>query len=252
MTGAAGRIGRALRGAIGEAVRELRLLDLESSPGGVESVDLADRRSLEESFVGAHGVVHLGGVSDEADIVDLVTANVLGTANVLEAARRAGVRRVVLASSNRITGMYPVSEFLRPSCPPRPDGFYGWSKVGVEALGRLYADKFGLDVVCVRIGSFERAPTESRHLSTWLSPADALAALLAAMGTDRIENRYAVFYAVSANRHRWWDLGAGRRLGFDPVDDAADERPDLVAVTDGPQAGRFAAADFSLRAQRGR
>src|SRR5690606_22347832 len=121
---------------------------------------------------GADAVVHLAGVPDEAPLADLLEANVLGAHHVLEAARRTGTPRVVLASSNRLTGCYPAARTVSAEAPPRPDGLYGVSKVAVEALGRLYADKFGLQVVCLRIGSLEPEPSEPRHLATWLSPDD--------------------------------------------------------------------------------
>jgi nucleoside-diphosphate-sugar epimerase len=94
--------------------------------------------------------------------------------------------------------------------PPRPDGLYGVSKIAGEALARMYAEKFGLSVIAVRIGSAEDTPQDVRQLSTWLSPGDCRAAFLAAMRARDVS--YAAFYAVSRNSRRWWDLTAGSRL----------------------------------------
>ena len=105
--------------------------------------------------------MHLGGLADEADFHDLAEVNVVGTFHVLEAARRAGVRRVVYASSNRVSGFYPTATRVDVGMPPRPDGLYAVSKVAGEALARLYADKFGLQVASIRVGSFEGAPATS-------------------------------------------------------------------------------------------
>ena len=220
-----------------------------------EVVDVADLEALTALFAGCDGVVHLGGISDEADFHDLATVNVVGTYHVLEAARRAGVGRVVFASSNRLTGSYDTETPVDVDMPPRPDGFYGVSKVAGEALCRLYSDKFGLSTIAIRIGSYGDAPEDTRQLHTWLSRADAVRAFVAAMTTDV---HVAVFYAVSANRDGWWDLAAGEALGFSPQDDASAvagaaslPEPDGTAPAApsgpaGPQGGPYASPEWSL------
>lgn len=258
LTGAAGRIATRLRGELAASVAELRLLDsapvAATHPHEVDGQegDVRDLAALERAFAGAHGVLHLGAIADEADFHDLAEVNIVGTQHVLEAARRAGVRRVVLASTNRVTGFYPSRAVVEVAMPPRPDSFYGVSKVAVEALGRLYADKFGLEIASVRIGSFEEVPTETRHLSTWLSPRDALAALTAAMAAPDLT--YTAFYAVSNNTRRFWDLEAGRAVGFHPRDDAEAHAATLPAhaPTDemGPQSGPYTSGQYTLERQR--
>lgn len=168
---------------------------------------------MESALSGVDCVLHLGGVPDEAPLADLLEANVLGTHHVLEAARRTGIPRVVLASSNRLTGFYPTGHLTGPQEPPRPDGLYGVSKVALEALGQLYADKFGLSVICLRIGSFEQTPTEPRHLATWLSPRDAVGYVRAAL-TAPASTRFTTVYAVSANTRRFWELPATTELDY--------------------------------------
>jgi uronate dehydrogenase len=222
-----------------------------------EVVDVADLEALTELFAGCVGVVHLGGISDEADFHDLATVNVVGTYHVLEAARRAAVGRVVFASSNRLTGSYDTDTTVDVGMPPRPDGFYGVSKVAGEALCRLYSDKFGLSTISLRIGSWGSAPEDSRHLHTWLSRPDSVRAFVAAMTTDV---HVAVFYAASANSEGWWDLAAGEAVGFRPQDDASvvvdGPLPEPAGTVPpeagdspqpaGPQGGPFASSAFSL------
>lgn len=225
LTGAAGRIATSVRPALAEAVGRLRLVDLvavSTEHEREESVaaDLRDPVATREAIAGAEGVLHLGGIPDEAPFDDLCASNILGTFNVFEAARLAGVARCVYASSNRVTGFYPVSAVVGPDLPTRPDSLYAVSKVAGEGLARLYAEKFDLSVIAIRIASFEEAPSDRRHLSTWLSPRDCRAALLAAMRATGVS--YAAFYAVSANTRGWWDLTSGYRLGFHPVDNAED------------------------------
>jgi uronate dehydrogenase len=174
--------------------------------------------------------------------------NVGGTYNVLEAARRQGVRRVVLASSNRTTGFYPVSEAVSSAVPPRPDGFYGVSKVAVEALGRLYVDKFGLSVVCLRIGTFEDEPLEARHLATWLSPRDCVGFVRAALTAPEVS--FSTVYAVSANTRRYWNTTGVPPLGYAALDNAevfADVLAGADVTPETPQSGRYTEVEYTLK-----
>lgn len=256
ITGAAGRIGSVVRAGLRDDVERLVLVDrvalvAESPAEDVRQLDLRDVEAVTAALQGADAVVHLGGVPDEAPLPDLLEGNVLGTHNVLEGARRQGVGRVVLASSNRLTGFYPVSQTVTGEMAPRPDGLYGVSKVAVEALGRLYADKFGLSVVCLRIGSFEDMPSERRHLATWLSPRDCLGFVRAALTVP--DTRFATVYAVSANTRRFWDIEAASALGYTPVDDAEafasgiPEDGDGDGAQDDLQGGVYAGAEYTLR-----
>lgn len=254
ITGAAGRIGSALRGGLRDVAERLVLVDrvslaAQSPAEDVRQLDLRDAEAVAAALEGADAVVHLGGVADEAPLQELLDGNVMGTLNVLEGARRHGVKRVVLASSNRLTGFYPASTTVTPDLPPRPDGLYGVSKVAVEALGRLYADKFGLSVVCLRIGSFEDAPTEQRHLATWLSPRDCLGFVRAALTAPGID--FTSVYAVSANTRRFWDIDSASLLGFTPVDDAetfASQLPEETGTAEHDvQGGAYANPGYTLR-----
>lgn len=249
MTGANGRIGQHLRPHLRERVGHLIVADKEAPDAASDNetataFDIREPEAFSALLKGCDGVVHLAGIADEAPLTQLLDVNVMGTYQLLEAMRRHGVPRLVNASSNRATGFYPTSSVLDDTATPRPDGFYGVSKVTVEALTRLYSDKFGLQVCNLRIGSFEEVPTNAREAATWLSPADACRAFDAAMTTDE---HYAVFYAVSANSHRFWSLEPGQRIGFEPQDDAADILGADVQPDAGPQAGHMASPDFTLR-----
>ncbi|MEU6370265.1 NAD(P)-dependent oxidoreductase [Streptomyces sp. NPDC046931] len=256
LTGAAGNIGSVVRTALRPEAERLILLDRvplrpETDNEDVHTIDLRDAAAVDSALAGAGQVIHLGGVPDEAPLADLLEANVLGTHHVLEAARRGGIERVVLASSNRVTGFYPVSHRTAPQHPVRPDGLYAVSKAAIEALGQLYADKFGLSVVCLRIGSFEPTPTEPRHLATWLSPRDAVGYIRAAL-TAPPSVRFATAYAVSANTRRFWELPDPAVLGYTPVDDAESHARDIAgaglpADPTAPQAGPYALPEFTLR-----
>ncbi|MCV2488526.1 NAD(P)-dependent oxidoreductase [Geodermatophilus sp. YIM 151500] len=226
VTGAAGRIGTVLRGGLPERGWAVRCLDVvpivETRPGEEHVVaDVTDLAAVTDATTGAAAVVHLAGLSGEAPWPAISHANIEGTYAVLKAARRAGVRRVVLASSNHASGFTPRpagGQLREADAPPRPDTYYGVAKVALEALGSLYADRYGMDVVCLRIGTASAEPTALRHLSTWLSPADTVSLVDAALTAP--SPGFVVVWGVSANTRNWWDLTAARALGYEPQDDA--------------------------------
>ena len=252
MTGSAGAIGQHLRSTLGHQFEELLLLDItEQEPRAgnerVAQIDLRDADALRLSLVDVDGIIHLGGIADEADFHDLAEVNIVGTYHLLEAARINAIPRVVYASSNRATGFYGTDEVVSPDDPFRPDGFYGVSKAAVEALCRLYSDKFGLEISCLRIGSYEAAPTTPRELRTWLSPDDCTRAFEAAIHGDYT---FSTFYAASNNTQGWWDLSPGSAIGFSPRDDAEDFAAGILGDLVEPQGGVFATPEFTLSRQR--
>jgi uronate dehydrogenase len=244
LTGAAGRIATAVRPVLRELAAEVVLTDRVDvaalEPGErFTPADLADPAPWEELAAGSDAIVHLGAVPDEAAFDVLAGPNLHGAFHVYEAARRAGVRRVVVASTGRVTGFYPVGERLDGDATPRPDGLYAATKAFSEALGRMYADKFGLEVVALRIGMFDARPHTVRDLSVWLSPDDARRLVRAAL-TGPVDG-FVCVYGGSANTRGWWDLPPS--LGYEPVDDAeayaGDVEPDDgIPFQGGPSTAR--------------
>ncbi len=221
LTGASGLIGRLIRPRLTDLGWELHCLDRE--PNGdldVMSIDVHDADALDAATVGCGAVVHLAGIAGEAPLAEILEANVQGTQAVLDAALRRGIRRVVLASSNHAVGMWEreADVDLKVDIRPRPDTFYGVAKVAAEALGQLYADRFGLEVVSLRIGTCRPEPRNRLELATWLSPDDA-ARLLSASLSGEVRG-HVIAYGVSANTRAWWDLSTARALGYEPRDDA--------------------------------
>lgn len=223
ITGAAGRIGTMLRTRLARPGRVLRLSDLTAMTAGADEEivtgALTDPAVMEAACEGVDAVVHLGGYPDERSFADILAVNVAGTQVVLEAARSRGVRKVVLASSNHAVGFAERGMAAAPDdLPARPDTWYGWSKTAMESMGRLYVDRFQLDVVCLRIGSCAPEPFDVRSLATWLSPDDAGRLVEAALGTD--VRGFHLVWGVSANTRSWWSPAAGAAIGYAPVDDA--------------------------------
>jgi uronate dehydrogenase len=218
ITGAGGRIGRVLGARLPSPGWAVRLLDVAPQEGGgdVVQADIRDAAAMDSAMAGVSAVVHLAAISHDADFRTICDVNIEGTYELFEAARRAGIERFVYASTNHVVGLARPSDGPPPE--PRPDGLYGVSKLFGEALGRLYADRFGMRVACVRIGSFAQRPTRARHLATWLSHSDGVRLFHVLLSAPDL--RYAVVYGISANTRRWWDLEPARRLGYEPVDDA--------------------------------
>lgn len=193
--------------------------------------DVTDREALRSAFDGCDAVVHLAGIPLEADWDRVLRANIDGTQAVLETAHRAGIRRVVLASSIHAAGFVGVPADGDPvpdDVAVRPDTFYGVSKAALEALGSLYHDRHRMDVVCLRIASRFARPRGERMLSTWLSPADAVRLVDAALTTPAPGFR--VVWGVSANRRGYLSPAGGAAIGFHPRDDAEDHADDGIAA----------------------
>ncbi len=224
VTGASGRMAAAIRPRLSDLFDEVVLYS-RSSIGELEPHerlvlgDLSDGDRVREAAQGMHAVLHLGGKADEAPFEEILQANLVGTYNVFDASRRAGVRRVVYASSHHVTGFHSTDVAVDETSPVRPDTLYGASKVFGEALGRLHADKWGLEVVCLRIGVCRQRPENADQLRTWLSVPDSIALVEAALTAD-LPERYSVVYGVSDNARRFWSTRSAQALGYRPQDSA--------------------------------
>jgi nucleoside-diphosphate-sugar epimerase len=244
MTGAAGGVGTLMRPRLAREDRVLRLLDIAPLPPAEdgERVDLVqasitDMAAMESACSGVDAMIHLGGHSLERPWEQILESNIHGTYTALEAARRQGVRRVVLASSNHAVGFTPrvegdvAGDYLHP----RPDTFYGVSKVTMDALGSLYADRYGMDVICVRIGACFERPRDLRMLAVWLSPDDGARLFDACLSAPAPGFR--IVWGVSDNTRRWVSLEEARALGYEPLDDAEKYADELAGTADAPSPG---------------
>ena len=231
ITGATGDVGNALRPALQNDYR-LRLHYRKNPPAALtdaeESIqaDIEDFDAVLHMLDGVDAIVHLAAESSAHATWEQVRGpNIDGTYNVLEAARRAGVPKVVFASSNHAMGMYDKAEEwpIHPEQPVRPDGPYGVSKAFGEALGRYYADAFAMSVICLRIGwVLERPDLEHPHndaaLRMWLSARDLGQLVRLSLQASQ---RFGIYYGVSHNQRCKWDIeNARQELGYHPLDDS--------------------------------
>jgi uronate dehydrogenase len=256
MTGASGGIGTRLRTLLPTVYPDLVLSDLTEPPNlsaqeTFKQANLADLAAVEAICEGIDGILHFGGFSVEGPWDTILQANIIGTYNLFEAARKHGVKRIVFASSNHAVGFYPRHSRIGPDVTARPDSRYGVSKVFGEAVGALYADKHGLGVTCLRIGNFGDAPLDRRRLSIWLNPDDLVQ--LCRIGLEHPDIHFEVFYGASYNERAWWDNSRAYEFGYRPTGRAEDFREHAIAeqaklpadpVGDFYQGGAFCSNEF--------
>ncbi len=230
ITGAGGGVGTHLRQQLAGKYA-LRLSDIRRlKPGAGETFVQGDVANLDDMLRATDGVdafVHLGGYSVEGTWEDILNANIVGCYNAFEAARRNGVKRILFATSNHAVGFYRRDQVIDHRVYIKPDSRYGVSKVFGEALGSLYADKYGMEVFCMRIGNVGTVPIDKRRLSIWISPRDL--AQLVTIGIEHPDIRFEIVYGVSNNRRSWYDNGNASRLGYRPVDDSETFAAEVLA-----------------------
>src|ERR1700687_2560728 len=255
ITGAGGGIGRSLRETLRGAYPVLRVSDrvplAPARPGNegreeVDQTDIADMAAVEKMGAGVDGIIHLGGISGENSWEKILEGNIVGLYNVFEAARRAGVKRIVMATSNHAVGFYPRAQTIDHRVVPRPDSRYGVSKAFSEALASPYSDKHGIGFLCTRIGNFGTGPIDSRRHAIWISPRDMTQ--LVRIGLEHPEIRFEIVYGVSGNQRSWYDNANAFRLGYRPQDDSEPQAAAILAAERGtpkdPIAERYQGGTF--------
>lgn len=219
LTGAAGGVAGMIRPLLREAFERVVLSDIR------EVTDVADGEEFRPAQLfdpaacariceGVDGIIHLGGFSVEGDWPTINAANIGGCYNLFEAARQAGVGRMVFASSNHAVGFYRRTRRIDTERRTRPDGLYGLSKAFGEALGSLYADKHGMRVMSIRIGNVGDMPLDERRLAIWIHPEDLVQ--LCRIGLEHPDLHCEIVYGASDNDRAWWDNHVAYGLGYAP------------------------------------
>ena len=254
ITGAAGDVGTHLRNELAgryalrlSDIRPIKKLALGETFVRGDVGRLSDMLRVSK---GVDAIVHLGGFALEGPWDMILRTNIVGCYNTFEAARVNGVKRILFASSNHATGFYRRDQKIDHRVYPKPDSRYGLSKVFGEQLGSLYADKYGMQVFCMRIGNVNLAPADKRRLSIWISPRDL--AQLVRIGIEHPDIRFEIVYGVSGNQRSWYDNSNAGRLGYRPQDDAEDyaagvlakEKPGADPRTETFQGGTFVLAEI--------
>ncbi len=232
VTGAAGEVAGHLRRELAGRYR-LRLSDrrpVRDLARG-ETFVRADISRLAQAVRIAQGVdaiVHLGGFAVEGPWAAILEANIVG------------------ASSNHAMGFHRRDHVISERADVRPDSRYGVSKVFGEALGRLYADKYDLQVLCLRIGYVNSVPVDERRLAIWLSPRDL--AQVVTLGIEHPDIRFEIVYGISGNLRAWYDNSNATRLGYRPQDDSERFAAEVLARArpGNPVAALYQGGDFTV------
>jgi len=252
ITGATGDVGSHLRRELAGKYK-LRLSDkrnLKKNKG--ETFIRADISKMSDALKitrGVDAIIHLGGYSVEGPWEGILKANIVGCYNVFEAARRNGVKRILFPTSNHAVGFYRRNQTIDHRVYIKPDSRYGVSKVFGEALGSLYADKYGMQMFMMRIGNVGPKPLDKRRLSIWFSPRDL--AQLVSIGIEHPDIKFEIVYGISGNKRAWYDNSNAVRLGYRPEDDSeihaseilAREKPSTDAIAEAHQGGIFCTAE---------
>jgi uronate dehydrogenase len=238
LTGASGALGTVLRQQLPPYLSALRLSDIKPLPDlntpapkaseDFHLVDLANKQAVIQLVEGCDAIVHFGGKAVEGTFEEVLEANIKGTYHIYEAARIHGAKRVVFASSNHAIGFHPVSAKIDGNCAQRPDSNYGVSKAYGEDLGRFYFDRYGIESVCLRIGSSFPKPLDRRMLVTWLSYRDLVELVRCSLACPRVD--HTIVYGVSDNKGKWWDNSTAGHLGFHPQDNTEAWRAEIEAA----------------------
>ena len=243
ITGMSGLIGQVCQRELGDLYTFSALNRRPVTGVPCLQADISDLEAIRPAFEGIEVVVHLAAIAKgEATWEEVLPYNIVGTYNVFEAARTAGVQRVISASSGAavsdserempyqalVEGRYDdvTSWDKLDASVVRPSGLYGCSKLWGEALARHYSDVWGLSMLCLRIGAVNRLdrPTLTREFSVWCSQRDI--AQMVQRCIDAPESlKFAAFYAVSDNKWSYRSVDNARReLGFEPLDRAEQHR----------------------------
>lgn len=223
LTGAAGRLGSYLREPLAAMSGALVSTDIAEDIGTLYPgetymrADLADMAQIAPVLEGADMVIHFGAIVDEKPFEELLGPNFIGSYNIWEAGYKAGVKRVIYASSIHAVGMHLKSDFIGTDAEHRPDTFYGLAKCFTEDLGRMYWDKRGMESVHLRILSCAQV-NNTRALGSWLSYGDLIQLVVRAIDTPSVG--FAIIYGVSNNDRAPVDNARASFLGYRPKDNA--------------------------------
>jgi uronate dehydrogenase len=228
VTGSSGRIGKAVVQELQAHGETVRGFDRVPTPGLADMIvgTLTSEADIAPAMVGVHTVVHLAATPDDADfLAEIVPNNIIGVYHVFEEAQKAGVKRLIVASSGqvvwyqRMTGPLPVGVDVQPT----PRYWYAAAKMFLEAAGRSFAEKFGMEVIAVRLGWCPRTPEQVEEIraaewaqDVYLSPGDA-GRFFACAVNAQLSEKYTVVYATSKPKRVMYDLETTkRRVGYEP------------------------------------
>ncbi|MFQ6186486.1 NAD-dependent epimerase/dehydratase family protein [Sinorhizobium meliloti] len=238
ITGAAGNVGRLVRPLMRDSYK-LRVTGRNDFPvdDREEKIigDLTSEAFCQEVVEGVDGVIHLAGlVGPDFSFEETLEPNYRAVLYLLEACRKANVARFIFASSHHIVGQYPSDTTYDHAVVPAPDGYYGLSKAFGEAASAMYAHRYGIKTMLLRIGNADPKVVDGRRERIWTSGRDMVQ--LIAIGLKHPEICCDVVYSVSNCPDPVFDNSRAAQLGYRPQDFASDHRaPEFRALSELPR-----------------
>jgi uronate dehydrogenase len=228
VTGGNGKMGRCITTALRGAGYDVRSTSRTPNAGlGVTELDIRDADACLKAMQGVDTVIHMAFyMGNQSFRQGQVPTNIVGTWNIYEAAAKCGVKRVVFGSSNHVVGFYRRDEVPANDMMQRPDSPYGLCKGFCELCGRYYSDRYGIEVINVRIGLFrppeDDKPRSFRDTRMWLSNRDC-AQLFRKCVEARLPQPFQTIYGVSGNSDGDFDIsGLKGLIGYEPRDNGRD------------------------------
>lgn len=225
ITGAAGTIGVEVRGFLLNQGFNLYSCDRIPfkkihSNEKIFNIDIRHMLAIACLFESCSSIIHLAGAAYAVCWNNVLSNNINGTYHIFETARKVNIKRVIFASSVHVTGFYPVSKKVDINDLPRPDSFYGVSKLFGENIGQLYFDKYNIQTFSLRIGSYKLVPTNKHDLGFWLSPRDFNHLLLQCLNSTY--KKCLTIYATSNNSNSFYINASVKEINYFPIDNAED------------------------------
>jgi len=230
LTGAAGSIGTSLRNNLSNKYH-FRYFDIENTKNKKDAVvaNITNFKAILSSMDGIDAVVHLAANPNDAQLwKDVYHNSIGGTYNVFEAARQAGIKKIIYASSIQVNGKRTRQQARITSTdqPAQPDNLYAVGKLAGETLARFFSEIYDMSIICLRIGFFQKDPPipKTIHddiLKSWCSPGDLAQLVSNCIETDDLG--FQVFYGVSNNSRSLWNIKNARKLvNYQPKNNAED------------------------------
>lgn len=228
VTGSSGRIGRAVVSELLSRNHSVRGFDRVATPGLDDMIvgTLTDEAAVQRAVRGSTTVIHLAATPDDADFLnEIVPNNIIGVHHIFEQAQQAGVKRLIVASSGQVVwwqrkiGPFPIDANVQPT----PRYWYAAAKLFLEGAGRSFAEKFGTEVIAVRLGWCPRTPEQVEEIradewaqDVYLSPSDA-GRFFACCVEAKLEKKFNLLYVTSKSKRGMYDLETTKRVvGFEP------------------------------------
>jgi uronate dehydrogenase len=240
ITGAAGTVGTVLRHELADMGYECLLMDLKPitdlrSNERFEQVDMNDQPLMTKVLSGCHAIIHLAACTTDAPWVDQVKLSIEGTISVFDAARDAGISRIIYSSSHHVVGFHPRGGPLNHQAVLLPDSRYAVGKSFGESIGAFYACKYDMHVFCIRIGNLNTRPIDRRRLGGWISGRDF--GQLVKIGLEHQDFVFEIVYGISDATGRDYDNSRAYALGYCPQDRVESWIAQVLAEDPSPPRG---------------